>query len=497
MKQSLLKNGLYNTAAGIIRIGLGLLTIPVLIRILGVEEYGLWTLAVTVIVIVTLAESGLSLATTMFVSQDLERDDVEGLSQTLTITGGAMLVLSVLAALFLWIFAPTIVGSFSKLQPLQQSVVTESLKLGAVVVWSRLLQQVLVGVEQAAGRYDLSNAIATLQAFALNIGMLVVVCTGGKTVALMQWQIWISVGGLLAHGWVNWRLLKKYQLGFNWNPQRGREIFRYSMMSWMTAMGGVLFSQLDKVIVGAALGASELGIYAAITNVTNQINVLSALPVQPMMPALSAMAAKDDFDPAFVEERVKQAYTVNSLFALGIGSILLTVAPFLLKLLLGTEPTPTVLLSFRVAVLAYSLYSVNAVGFYLCLGLNAARTCMTIQVAGSFFALALIWLGTNRLGLFGAMLGNLGFVVTWLMNVYGCRLLKIPSHKWLHWLAIPLSIVGTLFLVGTWSGEALSLKLVVMSGLTLGLFGWYLFHQFANLKSIYTQLQYRFFNKVN
>ena len=98
----------------------------------------------------------------------------------------------------------------------------------------------------------------------------------------MQWQICVAVGGLLCHCWINWFLLKKFDLKINWNPQRGVAIFRYSMMSWLTAMGGVLFAQMDKVIVGSALGTMELGIYAAITNVTNQINVLSALPVQPM-----------------------------------------------------------------------------------------------------------------------------------------------------------------------------------------------------------------------
>jgi O-antigen/teichoic acid export membrane protein len=490
MKQSLLKNGLYNTAAGIIRIGLGLLTIPVLIRMLGIEEYGLWTLAVTVIVIVTLAESGLSLATTMFVSQDLERNDVEGLSQTLTITGGAMLILSVLAGSFLWVFAAPIVGSFAKLQPSQQIVAIEALKLGTVVVWARLLQQVMVGVEQACQRYDLSNAVNTLQAFALNIGMLAVVLSGGKTVELMQWQICIAVGGLVAHFWLNWFLLRSFGLAVRWNPQRGMEIFRYSMMSWLTAMGGVLFSQMDKVIVGTALGTSELGLYAAITNITNQINVLSALPVQPMMPALSALAATDDFDPVLVEERVKQAFMVNSLFALGIGSILLTGAPFLLALILGSQPSANVLLVFRVGVLAYSFYSVNAVGFYLCLGLNAARTCMTIQVAGSILALALIWIGANQFGLLGAMLGNMGFSITWLMNVYGCKLLKINEKKWLQWLGIPLLLTGTIFFVGIVGGDNPILTLVVMTFLTLGLSIWYLFQEFSNLKLIYTKLQY-------
>lgn len=490
MQRSLFKNGLYNTAAGIIRIGLGILTIPVLIRTLGIEEYGLWTLVVTVISIVNLAEAGLSLATTMFVSQDLGRKDVERLSQTLTITGGAMLILSVLAGVFLWGFAAPIVGSFTKLQLSQQAVAIQALQLGGVVIWARLLQQVMVGVEQAFQRYDLSNGVNTLEAFALSLGMLTVVLSGGKTLELMELQICTAIMGLLAHFWLNRFLLRGFRVRLCWNRQRGIEILRYSLMSWLTAIGGVLFTQMDKIVVGAALGTSQLGIYAAVTSITIQINVLSALPVQPMMPALSALAVSDEFDPVLVQEKVKQAFMVNSLFGLGIGSMLLTGAPFLLKVILGSVPSVDVLLAFRVVVLAYALYSLNAVGFYLCLGLNAAQTCMTIQVASGVVTLALIFIGANQFGLLGAMLGNMGFLITWLMNVYACKLLKIEGQRWLQWLLVPLLMTIAVFLVGI-IGDALIATLPIMTLLTLGLFGWYVFHQLSTLKLMYNKLRFK------
>ena len=120
MKDSFLKNGFYNTAGGIIRIGLAILTIPLLIRLIGVEEYGLWTLASSVIAIVGLAEAGLATATTVFVSQDLGKEDSDGLSQTLTVTVGAMLILATIAAFALWFGAEGIVSIFTKLDNTQQ-----------------------------------------------------------------------------------------------------------------------------------------------------------------------------------------------------------------------------------------------------------------------------------------------------------------------------------------------------------------------------------------
>jgi hypothetical protein len=56
VKSNFLKNGFYNTVAGIIRIGLAILTIPLLIRLIGIEEYGLWTLASTVIIVVSVTK---------------------------------------------------------------------------------------------------------------------------------------------------------------------------------------------------------------------------------------------------------------------------------------------------------------------------------------------------------------------------------------------------------------------------------------------------------
>jgi O-antigen/teichoic acid export membrane protein len=276
----------------------------------------------------------------------------------------------------------------------------------------------------------------------------------------------------------------------SWNRRRGLEIFRCSMMIWLTAIGGVLFNQMDKVIVGAVLGTSELGIYAAVTNISTQISVLSALSVQPMMPTLSALTARGDFDPVEVEGRAKQAFIVNSLFALGLGSILLTAAPFLLRVVLGYDPSVNILLAFRVAVLAYSLYSLNAVGYYLCLGLNAAQTCVMIQVGSGLVALFLIWVGANQFGLLGAMLGNMGFLITWLMNFYGCKLLKIRGQRWLQWLIVPLITTVTIFLVGVVSGDVLIIKLPIMIFFVIGLFSWYLFHQLSTLKSICDRFRY-------
>ncbi|MEH2303961.1 lipopolysaccharide biosynthesis protein [Nostoc sp.] len=438
MKNSLLKNGFYNSITGLIKIGLGILIIPILIRLLGIEEYGLWTLASAVVVMVTLAEAGLSTATTVFVSQDLGKKDVDGLSQTLTVTLGVMLILATLAVVALWIGAEPIMNLFPKLGQLQQLKVIQAIKIGGLVVAARLLQQILIGVEQAHQRYDLMNVLNTMQSVLLNVGMLIVVLLGGRTVELMQWQAGISVVTLFSHIWVVRSILQNMNLRLSWNQHKALAVGGYSLMMWLNTLGSMLFSRGDRLIVGSLLGSQVLGVYAGITDITAQINSFSALPVQPLLPTLSNLIGQPNINQRQLEQQLKQATQINGLVALGMGATLITLSPLILKLLFSEQTASQCLMIFCIATAIYALYSCHAVGYYSLLGTNAVKTCALIQLLSSFSSLGLIAIGAYNFGLTGAILGNIGYLTTSIVTVFGMKRLSVSYTLWFKWLCFPL-----------------------------------------------------------
>ncbi|MDJ0733755.1 MAG: oligosaccharide flippase family protein [Nostocaceae cyanobacterium] len=447
MKNSLLKNGFYNSLAGLIRIGISILTIPVLIRTLGIEEYGLWTLASSVVVMVTLAEAGLSTATTVFVSQDLGRKDVNGLSQTLTISFAAILILATLAAAVLSLGAEEIITLFPKLGQSQQLKVIQAMQIGGLVVAARLLQQALIGVEQAYQRYDLMNILNTMQWLLLSIGMLVVAMLGGRTVELMQWQGLISVVSLLSHVWIVRSLLQDVKLCLSWSQKKAMAVGSYSLMMWLNTLGSTVFSRGDRLIVGSLLGSQMVGVYAAITDVTAQINSFSALPVQPLLPTLSNLIENHDINRHQLQQQVKQATQINGLVALGMGASLITLSPFIVRIFFSQQTTGEYITLFCIATVIYAFYSCHAVGYYSLLATEAVNTCAFIQLLGSFSSLLLIAFGTYNFGLIGAIFGNSGYLTTFLVTVFGMRRLSISSYFWLKWLLFPLSWFSLVILI--------------------------------------------------
>ena len=174
----MLRNSLYNTSGGAIRLGLYVLTVPLLIRLIGIEEFGLWSLVSATIALLNLMDAGLSTATTLFLSRDLADQDERGIAITCTASAVAMLVLATVTATLLVVGASGIVYLFPTLSADQMDAASMAFRIGGIVVWMRLLQIVFIGMEQAYGRYAALNLLNTAQVLLLSLGLLVVAYMG-------------------------------------------------------------------------------------------------------------------------------------------------------------------------------------------------------------------------------------------------------------------------------------------------------------------------------
>lgn len=474
----MLKSSFYNTVGAGIRLVVSVFTIPLLIRLIGIDEYGLLALVLAIANIVALAEAGLSLATTVFVARDLAQNNIQGVAETMIIIGTALLVLASSATLAVFISIPFASGWFPNFSVDQRTAFTTALSISTVVIWGRLLQQASYGLLQAYQRFGILNILQTAQAISISIGSLLIAVYGGKVVAILQWQALVTLTTLLACLLTNAPLFKENSLVLRWNRLKAFEIGRYSLSAWVGSLGSALFSQFDRVIVGALLGSTSLGVYAAITTITVQINTFSAMAVQPYFPIITSLLTQPNNLQA-IRSQVRQAWLLNVLIALGMGVLLISSAPFLLPLLLH-QVSQVDILTFRILAIIYSMYSVNAVGTYILYGSDKVwLSTLTIIVCGGG-SLLMIAFGSQNLGIIGAALGNTMYIGIGIITLAGMRLIQIPLIEWIGWVKwlltwFLLSVIFTFVL----PDEILTAITITLIQITV-LF-WITFHNYHDL----------------
>jgi O-antigen/teichoic acid export membrane protein len=432
-RTSLLRNGIYNVGGQTVRGIVGLLTIPFLIRFLGMREYGVWSLAYAVFALMTMSEAGISVAATVFLSKDLAKEDPHEVSRTLTFVLISALLLSATLGFFLWIAAPLLVRPLAAFGISERANAGRALQLAGFAVWAFILQRTLVGIEQAFDRYAAINVLELCQSLIANVGLLVVAWFGGRTVDLMKSQVLAYALLLGAHCCVVFPILRNKGLSLKWSGDKARRIFRYNLATWTATLGTAAFGQCDRLIVGGVLGAPALGVYSAITNMTSKINSFSGAAVQPLVPSLS----RDPVPCPSMEARIRQAVQLNALIAFESGIVLYVLAAWVMNVMAPGAAAARDILGLQIATVIYVLYSINAVGYYTLFSVGEARTNAVVVLLSGVVSLALILLGARQFGLIGALAGNAGYLGTLWLIVVGLRRTGIALGRYLAWMAFP------------------------------------------------------------
>ncbi len=474
----MVKNSILNGIGAGARMLFAVLAIPLLIRQLGLIDFGVWNVALTFFSVILLAEGGISIATTVFLARSLEKKESNEINQVLSNSLVFILILSTGASLLTYLFAPALVALFDRSLSLEQLTVAEkAVEVSAIAAWFRINQQFFAGIVQAFGRYDIYSLLFTIQALLANsLGLIVIAAFGGGPVQLMWGVSFFSGCVLLIYLGMTLRLLKDYPLRFSWSWAKGSEIARHSLTVWLTSIGGTLFSQGDRLLVAALLSIEEFSIYVAVIGVARQINTLSGILAQPLLPVVSRAKEKLDFTS------IRSALEQNMLLlVLGITTIvffLILDAPFVMNILFNQPETDSYLLGYRVAIAVYGLYSLNAFGYYILFGIDQVRVNTLMVLGSGVVSLVFIYFLSQRFGLSGAFYGNAGFLFTLYLTYAGINRIA-PGNKNLR--NILLAALVLIPLLAGWSSLADYFHPVIYFGVAFFIFGsgWYILFQFT------------------
>ena len=391
---------------------LQLLSIPIAVRVLGREEFGLYTTVNLTLSAVALLQVGVGPALTHGLTRaraagDETRQRELGSTAFFLMTGIALLAGLALAAVLLLVPLPAIYGeAFAGKESALRPALWTGLGLFLLLFVLNLTERVREGHLEVASN-NLWGAAGNVMA-ALFVGI-------GVWWVPQVWYLVIAVHGAMVLGKLcnTVTLWRKHPLMLPspkyFRPAEARHLFSDGLaFSTCCLITGIVEFNLCGWMVGRAGGPADVALYGVFISLTIMQLGFVVMLSTPTWPAVAEALARDDFP--WARKAAKRLYLFGAAFALCSASGLIVVGPWALSVWLGKEFSNI----GRPLLACYGLYFVAHVWRHLnhamMIGTGQVSKLVGIQLLESAVVAALGWVALKSGGI-PALLATMGIVI--------------------------------------------------------------------------------------
>jgi O-antigen/teichoic acid export membrane protein len=461
------------SANAVLRLGVGLVTAPLLVRLLGVEEYGLWAVLAAVLATVSLMDLEITSAVKYYLAADNAREDwneVRAWANTSfwIVTGLAA------AGSAAMLFGAPLLSRMLFPQSLHRGEAIRIMVVLAAGLPFRFWHKWLTAMEAALLRFDAQVAVEIPSGFAVQVGSVLAAWLFRSAYSVALLQTGIIAATCIAHAGV---LRSIWPCGRHSGPRfmrkHARQLFRYGASDWITAVGSTIFNNADRLIVNSVLGTTAAGLYSAATAVVNKIVELPVSFTRLLPSAVSAASANGDRDRLIhlFRQAIRASGTITFVAASGVIFLAHPVA----AIMVGHQYADTIVPVLRVMAAVYGVQSLCVTSFWFASGLGRPFINSQWAILGSAVMCGLIWVLGPRMGIMGAAWGNAGYLLIAFVTLYVVRMLRVDPAVIAADYARPVLAITACGLVASlhWYGSlGLPAQLAVAAAFQLPLLVW-------------------------
>ncbi|MCK6553711.1 oligosaccharide flippase family protein [Candidatus Binatia bacterium] len=446
-RQSLLSAGVLSFAAAIWSILLGLLSVPIMVRGLGLTEYGIYGVAFSVAALGSYLDLGLGWTTAKFVAEADAQRDRPLVGTTIAAASVYHLIVGLVFAAVVIVAAGWISRVVLRFDEMNAATATVVLRFSALSFLCSSVSGVFVNTLRGLRRFSIATALGS-GTLTLSVGGAAAMAwLGHGAVGAAAAQCGgVAVG--LAAGFLACAALLRKQAGWPAFRRQFSSMLGFSLWSYMTRLFQMLMFQGDKILMARWAGAAALPFYSVPFNFSQRVNVIAGAPAVNAIYPIAAVG-RFDRDP-FIRQYLAGARMVHVLTA-AVAIALLLWGDRFLDAWVGAEMAANGTFFLRILTVGFWLVSVGSFDGSCVEGWNQPRVnCLVSAIAtatGLLTAMVLgPWVGSaHAIGIAVSIyLGGAGIgqMVVWQ------RMARYPISFMLWRVALPvleMVVIGSAF----------------------------------------------------
>ena len=430
---------------------LGILVVPLFLRYISVEAYGLVGVYATITTMLVVFDLGLVATLNREVARASSTGNIGGVGPLLHSLAVIYWSVGLCLGAIIFLLAPWLAAHWLNPDGLSHDTVARALRLMALVIVSRwplgLYQAAMIGAQRIIPLSMVNIVMTTVG----NLGAVGIMAFWSPSIeAYFIWQAGVALSWTLALRMGAWRYIgRTIVAGFSWPAVR--TVARFSLGMTGVSLLGVVLSQMDRAILSRLLSLDDFGAYVIAATVSGTLYVVTTPVFNGLNPRLTALVRQADTG------RVEATYRTTSR---GLASFIFPVAMLLVVyshdfLLLWTgKPDLAARAAPLVSLLAAgtALHCCSYMFYALQLAHGTLRLTLSILVVLIVCAFPIMLVLTQKYGTIGA-------AYAWLL-LQCCYIMvgSLVTHRWLmrsalgSWLwsdiGVPLAIAITFGFLG-------------------------------------------------
>jgi O-antigen/teichoic acid export membrane protein len=384
------------------------LSIPIAIRYLGAEQFGIWTTISTFLTMLLVLDLGVANSLTNFISEAYARDDREHASRYSTTALFVMSGFALLLGLIAWLIWPYLhwgeifhVSSQAETPAVNHAVAT-ALLIFLVDLPARLATKILGGYQElrtanlfaAAG--GLGNLVTIVLVVHFRGGLVAMVA--GSAAALVGTDLLCLLWLLIFHKpWLRPHLSHLDRGAARRMMQLGTEFF-------ILQISGLIAFNSDNLVITHYLGPSAVAPYSIAWRLVGYAAIVQTLLTPALWPAFSE--AFDRGDLVWVRKTFRRTMWITMGTALGFALLFAAAGRWIIRIWATQAAVPGEVLMLLMCIwILISTFMVNAATVLASSGETRLQAWCSLVSAAVNLALS-IWL-VKRIGSEGVILGTI------------------------------------------------------------------------------------------
>lgn len=431
------------------------LFIPLYLKFLGIEAFGLVGFYSILLSILMFADMGFSATLKREMARlSVRKDSAKEMKDVLRTYESAYAIISILLSILIWFLAPLIAEYWLHSKTLQVYEITAAIRLMGISVALQLPSGLYIGGLMGLQKQLLTNSLQIACSVFRGVGTVFVLWLYSPTIfAFALWQLISNAVYCFAVRWSLWRVLSysTIQPRITWKVFQNTWHYAAGMVG-MAAISTIL-TQTDKLVVSKVLSLEMLGYYTLAGTLASAPLMLASPIANAVFPRLTGLVAIEDRNGL-----TRLYHRSCELVAIAIIPAGLTLAMFSHNFIFAW--TGSAIIAHRAGMVASLLLggqlmqALMVVPYYLALAHGYIRLNLQIGIASVVLIIPLLIFLIMKFGIVGAgiswLVMNLCTLLPYMYFLHRRFLHGELQRWWLRDVGRPLLAVVPWVLLGRW-----------------------------------------------